>query len=126
MERGRNHKARAPNEYDKKVAKILRDAREERGMSLVGLAEKVGVKYQQIQKYESGHNRVSFGRIMELGVALGKRVSAWALLLEEQSEPFQASLKDYESKEKKAEEAISFLLKDSELSKKNKKSNGAE
>lgn len=35
------------------------------------LAGQVGIKFQQIQKYESGMNRVSASRLFEIAAALG-------------------------------------------------------
>lgn len=35
------------------------------------LAEKVGIKFQQIQKYETGMNRVSASRLWDIAEALG-------------------------------------------------------
>ncbi len=40
-------------------------------MSQPELAERVGVTFQQVQKYENGKNRVSAGRLYEIAKALG-------------------------------------------------------
>jgi transcriptional regulator with XRE-family HTH domain len=39
------------------------------------LAEKVGIKFQQIQKYETGMNRVSASRLWEISDALGTSIA---------------------------------------------------
>jgi transcriptional regulator with XRE-family HTH domain len=39
------------------------------------LAEKVGIKFQQIQKYETGMNRVSASRLWDIAAALGVPIS---------------------------------------------------
>ena len=39
------------------------------------LAEKVGIKFQQIQKYETGMNRVSASRLWDIAAVLGVPVS---------------------------------------------------
>ncbi len=39
------------------------------------LAEKVGIKFQQIQKYETGMNRVSASRLWDIAESLGVPVS---------------------------------------------------
>jgi transcriptional regulator with XRE-family HTH domain len=39
------------------------------------LAEKVGIKFQQIQKYETGMNRVSASRLWDIAAALGVQIS---------------------------------------------------
>jgi transcriptional regulator with XRE-family HTH domain len=56
------------------------------------LAELVGIKFQQIQKYETGANRVSASRIWDIGEAMGVPVSFFfdGLRDEEQDEAPQA------------------------------------
>lgn len=41
------------------IGRRIRDKRKQRGWSQKALAERVGVAFQQIQKYESGANRVN-------------------------------------------------------------------
>ena len=38
----------------------------ERGLSQSGLAEGIGLTFQQVQKYEKGTNRVSAGRLQQI------------------------------------------------------------
>jgi transcriptional regulator with XRE-family HTH domain len=45
------------------------------GMTQQQLAEKVGIKFQQIQKYETGMNRVSASRLWDISFALGVPVA---------------------------------------------------
>jgi len=45
------------------------------GMTQQQLAEKVGIKFQQIQKYETGMNRVSASRLWDISEALGVPVA---------------------------------------------------
>lgn len=47
------------------------------------LAERVGIKFQQIQKYETGMNRVSASRLWDIADALGTSVSFFFEGLEE-------------------------------------------
>ncbi|MEE9273336.1 MAG: helix-turn-helix domain-containing protein [Robiginitomaculum sp.] len=58
------------NEIDLFVGKRLRHRRRLLGMTQQMLAEQVGVRFQQIQKYECGANRVSASRLFELSEAL--------------------------------------------------------
>lgn len=44
------------------------------GMSQEALADKCGVSFQQIQKYENGANRISFSRLVQIARALQCRV----------------------------------------------------
>jgi transcriptional regulator with XRE-family HTH domain len=45
------------------------------GMTQQQLADKVGIKFQQIQKYETGMNRVSASRLWDIAEALGVAIS---------------------------------------------------
>jgi transcriptional regulator with XRE-family HTH domain len=45
------------------------------GMTQQQLAERVGIKFQQIQKYETGANRVSASRLWDVGATLEVPVS---------------------------------------------------
>ena len=51
---------------DDHVGKRLRQRRWLAGMTQQQLAEKVGIKFQQIQKYETGANRVSASRLWDI------------------------------------------------------------
>jgi transcriptional regulator with XRE-family HTH domain len=59
-----------PTAVDEQVGSRVRRRREELGMSQEMLASKVGVTFQQLQKYEGGTNRISAGRLFDLAVAL--------------------------------------------------------
>ena len=60
---------------DEHVGKRVRHRRWMVGMTQQQLAENVGIKFQQIQKYETGMNRVSASRLWEIASALGVPVS---------------------------------------------------
>ncbi|WP_208347546.1 helix-turn-helix domain-containing protein [Pseudaestuariivita rosea] len=60
---------------DVHVGKRIRHRRWMVGMTQQQLAEKVGIKFQQIQKYETGMNRVSASRLWDISDALGVEVS---------------------------------------------------
>jgi transcriptional regulator with XRE-family HTH domain len=53
------------------VGQRIRALRCAQGMSQAELGQKVGVRFQQIQKYESGANRVSASRLLALAQTLG-------------------------------------------------------
>ncbi len=55
---------------DVHVGKRVRHRRWMVGMTQQQLAEKVGIKFQQIQKYETGMNRVSASRLWDISDAL--------------------------------------------------------
>ena len=56
---------------DAHVGKRIRHRRWMIAMTQQQLADKVGIKFQQIQKYETGMNRVSASRLWEIADALG-------------------------------------------------------
>lgn len=60
---------------DVHVGKRIRHRRWIAGVTQQQLAEKVGIKFQQIQKYETGMNRVSASRLWDISEALGVEVS---------------------------------------------------
>ena len=62
---------------DVHVGKRIRQRRWLVGMTQQRLAELVGIKFQQIQKYETGANRVSASRLWDISAALGIPVSAF-------------------------------------------------
>lgn len=60
---------------DVHVGKRIRHRRWLLGMTQQQLAEQVGIKFQQIQKYETGANRVSASRLWDIADSLGVPVS---------------------------------------------------
>jgi len=60
---------------DVHVGKRVRHRRWLVGMTQQQLAEKVGIKFQQIQKYETGMNRISASRLWDISEALSVPVS---------------------------------------------------
>lgn len=64
-----------PHPVDVYVGKRIKQLRWLRGMTQQQLAKKVDVKFQQVQKYETGANRVSASRLWQLCEALDVPVS---------------------------------------------------
>ncbi len=62
--------SRAPDPIDLHVGARLRLRRMMIGVSQEALARKLGVTFQQIQKYENGQNRVGASRLYQLSLAL--------------------------------------------------------
>ena len=58
--------ARSPNQTDVYIGKRLRMIRLMRGLSQTDVAKRLGITFQQIQKYERGVNRVGAGRLQEI------------------------------------------------------------
>ncbi len=60
---------------DVHVGKRVRHRRWMVGMTQQQLADKVGIKFQQIQKYETGMNRISASRLWDIADALSVSIS---------------------------------------------------
>jgi transcriptional regulator with XRE-family HTH domain len=60
---------------DAHVGKRIRHRRWMVGMTQQQLADRVGIKFQQIQKYETGMNRVSASRLWDVAETLGVTIS---------------------------------------------------
>jgi transcriptional regulator with XRE-family HTH domain len=60
---------------DVHVGKRIRHRRWMVGMTQQQLADKVGIKFQQIQKYETGMNRVSASRLWDISEAMGVTIA---------------------------------------------------
>ena len=59
------------NELDQRVGERLRSRRLKMGLSQTELGAAAGVTFQQIQKYESGANRISASRLYYMSKVLG-------------------------------------------------------
>eukprot|EP01033_Poteriospumella_lacustris_P022285 gene22285-16716_t len=55
---------------DVALGRNIRIRRKSLGLSQSALASAVGLTFQQVQKYESGANRVSFFKLVEISTAL--------------------------------------------------------
>ena len=56
---------------EKSMGELIRQMRKSSGMSQMQLAEKIGISYQQVQKYEKGVNRLTVSRMKQIAGALG-------------------------------------------------------
>jgi transcriptional regulator with XRE-family HTH domain len=63
--------ARTPDPLDVMVGARIRIFRTHCGMSQSDLADKIGVAFQQVQKYEKGTNRVGASRLSRIAAVLG-------------------------------------------------------
>jgi transcriptional regulator with XRE-family HTH domain len=68
---------RQPDAVDVAVGLNVRTWRIARGFSQAELAKRLGITFQQVQKYEIGHNRMSTGRLVKAAAVLGVPVSAF-------------------------------------------------
>ena len=65
----------APTEIDEHIGQRIQLRRNMMGMTQKALAERCGVTFQQMQKYEKANNRISASRLYQIGVALESPVS---------------------------------------------------
>ena len=72
---GRSTTKRA-NSIDVCIAERIKAHRKERRISQTELASKLGVTFQQVQKYENGVNRVGAGRLYQLAGIFGVPIQA--------------------------------------------------
>jgi transcriptional regulator with XRE-family HTH domain len=90
---------RSTGKYDLELGKRVRLRRVELGISQSDLADRLGVSFQQVQKYEKGVNRVGAARLQQIATALDVPVTFF-----------------YESQTREAKEVDSLLFIDSSFS----------
>lgn len=63
-------KREGPGHVDVLVGQRIRTRRRELRLSLEGLGASIGITHQQMQKYETGANRITIGTLYEIAIAL--------------------------------------------------------
>src|SRR3954449_8924899 len=63
-------RARRADSRDEEVGRRVRSRRLECRLSQTELADRIGVTFQQVQKYEKGVNRIGAGRLQRIAEAL--------------------------------------------------------
>lgn len=76
MPTGKAPRTDADRSFDVEVGRNIRTARREAGLTQAMLASKAGVSFQQLQKYETGANRVAASRMARIADGLGVPISA--------------------------------------------------
>ncbi|NCO84458.1 MAG: hypothetical protein COZ31_06770 [Nitrospirae bacterium CG_4_10_14_3_um_filter_44_29] len=61
------------------IGSLIRIVRKAAGLSQMALAERVGISYQQIQKYEKGVSEISVSRLPQIARALNIPLSRFVL-----------------------------------------------
>lgn len=102
-------------ESDKLVGQKIRQYRKALKLTQNDLAEKLGISFQQIQKYENGKSRISFTQLSELCQLMNVPISAFDVF-----DTSNDSEKDYELSDNAKQELLgqyghSMPLKDSEI-----------
>jgi transcriptional regulator with XRE-family HTH domain len=59
------------------IGKLIREMRKAAGMSQMRLADKIGVSYQQVQKYEKGTSKLSVPRLIQIAEVFSVPVTAF-------------------------------------------------
>jgi transcriptional regulator with XRE-family HTH domain len=80
-----------PHPVDIHVGKRIRHRRWLVGMTQQQLAQSVGIKFQQIQKYETGANRVSASRLWDIAETLDVDVSFFFEGIEHKADDHETS-----------------------------------
>ena len=68
--------AKRPTSLDVTVGRNVRIWRLAKGLSQAQLAGRLGITFQQVQKYEVGANRIGIGRLVKIAGILGVPISA--------------------------------------------------
>lgn len=53
-----------------KIGEVIKRLRKAKGFSQMELAEKIGITYQQLQKYEKGKSKITVERLIDIAKAL--------------------------------------------------------
>ncbi|MEL6282330.1 MAG: helix-turn-helix transcriptional regulator [Pseudomonadota bacterium] len=85
------------NEIDAHIGMRLRQRRWLLGLTQQQLGDRVGIKFQQVQKYETGQNRISASRLWELARAVEVRIAYFFDGLGHEVEGFSESEPSFES-----------------------------
>lgn len=83
---------------DVHVGKRVRHRRWMVGMTQQQLGDIVGIKFQQIQKYETGMNRISASRLWDIAQALGVSISFFFEGFEDDEAAFEAKTASVENR----------------------------
>lgn len=62
---------------EKDLGSLIRQMRKSAGMSQMKLADKLGVSYQQVQKYEKGASKLSVPRLLQIADIFSVPVTAF-------------------------------------------------
>jgi transcriptional regulator with XRE-family HTH domain len=70
MKRAKKPAPRSAGKHDLELGKRIRLRRVEQGISQAELGSRIGISFQQVQKYEKGVNRVGAARLQQIATAL--------------------------------------------------------
>jgi len=64
---------------NRKIGEKIKSLRKSWGLSQLDLAERIGISFQQIQKYEKGATKISVTRLYQISKALGTDIKYFFL-----------------------------------------------
>lgn len=65
----------ATQDIDRAIGRNVRIFRESKDITQSELAKKLGVTFQQVQKYEKGTNRIGSGRLLQIASFMGRPIT---------------------------------------------------
>lgn len=71
----RSASSRSPTKVDRQVGEKIRELRAAQNLTLSELGQELGISHQQLQKYETGTNRLSAGMLANVARALRVPIS---------------------------------------------------
>lgn len=87
MTRSKKTSTRSAGLLDQEIGERIRAARHAHSVTQQDLAAQLGITFQQLQKYESGANRVSASRLSEIAGALDVAITEFLPNVGSQSRP---------------------------------------
>ena len=70
-----NNRPKRSTTFDQQIGLRIRQVRKKQRISQEELGKKIGVSFQQVQKYENGHNRISASRLVQVANVLAVSVN---------------------------------------------------
>ena len=89
-------------QMDENVGDRIRRRRTELGLTQEHLAESLGISYQQVQKYETGANRISAGRLYQIARRLDSEIGYFFAGIETAADPGPAPERHADSRHNRA------------------------
>ncbi len=96
-------------DFSKNIGETLKKCRRTANMSQMELAEKIGISYQQLQKYEKGINNISIYRLKQISEALKIPISS--LLESQEPERVAEDISEYGPSLSKEEKTLLDLFR---------------
>jgi len=78
---------------EKRIGEKIKEIRKKLGISQIELAERVGLSFQQIQKYEKGITKISVSRLYQIAKALNTDIR---IFFEEEKKSYHLMEKEQE------------------------------